>query len=165
MADSESDAVVYLYGAGKRFAAIAFVGRGAKPRWRYSFGDEAQRGAEIDRLFEERRRVAAARAQRAARHTLSVGDVLDCAWGYEQTNVEFYQVIRVLAASVEMRPIASAKVEASASAMRGTCTPVPDRFIGPPRLYRADGTNSVVIRKDARATPWNGRPRHWSSYG
>lgn len=163
--DPESDAVVYLYAAGGRCCAIAFVGRATKPRWHYSFSSDAQRRGEIDRLFDERRRITRARAERARPHTLKLGDILDCSWGYEQTNVHFYQVTRVLTASVEAREIASDQREAAPLAMRGTCTPIRNRFIGEAKLYRADGENSITIRKHVRATPWDGRPRHWSSYG
>lgn len=165
-ADPNSDAVVYLYaGPGGRVAAVAFVGRGTKPRWRYTFRSDDERRREIDRLFAERRPFAQARAERARPHTLAIGDILDCSWGYEQTNVHFYQVTRTLPASVELREIESLQVEAAPLAMRGTCTPVRDRFIGEAKLYRADGTNSVTVRQHVRASPWDGRPRHWSSYG
>ena len=164
-ADPESDAVVYLYGAGVRCCAVAFVGRATKPRWRYSFSSDAQRRGEIDRLFEERRRVTRARAERARPHSLKIGDILYSSSGYEQTNVHFFQVTRVLRASVEVREIASDQQEAAPLAMYGTCTPIPDRFVGEAKLYRADGENSVTIRNHVRASPWDGRPRHWSSYG
>ncbi len=165
-ADPSSDAVVYLYaGPGGCVCAVAFVGRKAKPRWRYSFSSEAERRREIDRLLEERRRIAEDRAERARPHTLAVGDILYSSSGYEQTNVDFYQVTRALPASVDMRQIESVEVEAAPSAMRGTCTPVPGRFVGEVERYRVDGNNSVAIRKHVRASPWDGRPRHWSSYG
>jgi hypothetical protein len=163
--DPESDAIVYLYATrDRRPAAVAFVGRQTRPRWHYSFPSEASRRREIDRLFAERRPAAKYRAERAKAHTLQRDAILVCSWGYEQTNVEFYQVIRALPASVELRRIQSNRLEAGAQGMQGTCTPIPNSFIGEPKRYRADGTNSVKIADRIRASPWDGRPRHWSSY-
>lgn len=34
-----------------------------------------------------------------------VGDIMMCTWGWEQTNVDFYQVVRTTAKSVWIRPI------------------------------------------------------------
>jgi hypothetical protein len=164
-ADPNSDAIVYLYSDGSRYCGVAFVGRASKPRWHYAFGTEASRRAEIDRLFAERRRAKEARSVRSRAHSLRLGQILVSSWGYEQTNVQFYQVTRVLPASVEAREIASEQHEEPPGSMCGTCTPIAHSFIGEPKVYRADGTNFIRVRTYVRASPWDGSPRHWSSYG
>lgn len=40
-------------------------------------------------------------------HSLIVGDVLEPSWGYEQTNVDFYQVTRATPKTVLLRPISA----------------------------------------------------------
>lgn len=44
-----------------------------------------------------------------------MGDILCCSWGYDQTNVDFYQVIKVTTASVRVRQIKSRIVEGQAA--------------------------------------------------
>jgi hypothetical protein len=56
-----------------------------------------------------------------------VGDILYTNWGYDQTNVEFYQVTRVLPASVGLRRIGAEYIESGF--MCGQTTPVKDKFI------------------------------------
>ena len=38
-------------------------------------------------------------------HTIQVGDVFVESWGYDQTNIDFYQVVRVMPKSVEIQAI------------------------------------------------------------
>ena len=57
---------------------------------------------------------------------LSVGDVLYTSWGYEQTNIDFYQVVRVLNKKIVVREIAKSYQETQF--MAGDCVPLPNRF-------------------------------------
>lgn len=61
--------------------------------------------------------------------TYSEGDILSCSWGWEQTNVEFVQVIRKTASRLIVRAI-SGKLKQTQS-MAGKLTPVKNVFIGP----------------------------------
>ncbi|MEM9515414.1 MAG: hypothetical protein AAGA42_11220 [Actinomycetota bacterium] len=38
-------------------------------------------------------------------HNIEVGDLFYGSWGYDQTNIDFYEVIRVTAKKVEIQPI------------------------------------------------------------
>ena len=40
------------------------------------------------------------------------GDIFYCSWGYDQTNVDYYQVVRVTNSKAEVLPIGSTCVEA-----------------------------------------------------
>ena len=46
-----------------------------------------------------------ARKARAAAESVQVGDVFVCSWGYDQTNVDFYEVIAKSGATVTIRKI------------------------------------------------------------
>lgn len=62
---------------------------------------------------------------------LTVNDVLVASWGYEQTNIDYYQVVKLIGkASVSIRPIAKRKTANLDNSMVGTCLPIPDQFIG-----------------------------------
>jgi hypothetical protein len=53
-----------------------------------------------------------------------VGDVICNSWGYEQTNVEFYQVIKVGQKSIEIKEIYQKTVQGSEAFM--SCSVLPD---------------------------------------
>lgn len=70
-------------------------------------------------------------AKRAAGHTLQVGDVLHCEWGYEQTNIDYYEVTKLIGKRmVEIREICAESHETGF--MSGDCVPSPGRYIGEP---------------------------------
>lgn len=101
-----------------------------------------------------------------------VGDILVHAWGYERTNIDFFQVVRVLPASVDIRPIAGR------SAGDWSVMPVPNEFRRwpllqvedfQPRRFRLnkrqpDRSYSITISKSPRtvALLWAGAPVHES---
>jgi len=95
-------------------------------------------------------------------HTLKTGDILNTCWGYEQTNVEFYQIIAVKGVMVTLRQIACDYVPTEY--MSGETTPRPDKFIGEPIRRRADSSNHVKINHYIHASPWDGHSKHVSSY-
>lgn len=61
-------------------------------------------------------------------HELQIGSILVCSWGFEQTNVDFYQVTDATAQSVTLIQIKSALREGTAP-MTGKSKPVPNSFI------------------------------------
>lgn len=166
--DPDSDAVVYTYtDSHGRPHAQGFAGRSVRPMWSDRFvSDEARKGA-IESFFartrEKRIEAAARRAERKRPHTLSVGGVLVASWGYEQTNVAFYEITRVVGPStVEARPIKSARTYTAHQ--QGTCVPLPGRYTGTARRYRARVDNRIRISGFVTALPWDGTPCCWSAY-
>ena len=74
-------------------------------------------------------------------HPIKVGDVLYSSWGYEQTNIDFYQVIRLRGKKqIVVRPIASKRTRSL-----GYCSdmvkPIKDNFRGEPMIKTVKGTN------------------------
>lgn len=71
--------------------------------------------AQVERIQKERE--ARAQAKKAARENLvnpfKVGDILWDSWGYEQTNIDFYQVVGVTPRTVKIRRIYAASVPGS----------------------------------------------------
>jgi len=96
-------------------------------------------------------------------HTLKVGDILNTSWGYEQTSVEFYEIVAVSGVMVTLRQIAADTT--TTGFMCGETIPYPGEFIGEPIRRRASASNWVKIHSSASASPWNGRPQHVSWYG
>lgn len=174
--DAESDAVAYLYQAqnGKP-AAMVFYGKQTKPIWRHWFPREEHRENKICEAFENRRATTAMKAEWKAKrtepHPLKVGDILHTSWGYDQTNVEFFEVTRIIGPhTVELRELQQHREETGF--MSGKCRPIAGKYreprhekddTGKPIVRRARGNGSVRI--DDVRDAWPGAGEHyWSSY-
>jgi len=136
----------YTNTAGK-LCAIAFYGKAIKPAFRYSFRSLELRNEYSNDwasgVMRAQERIAERRAQRNQPHALSVGDVLMSMWGYEQTNVDYYEVTAHHGRTqVTLRRIA-ARSEATGG-MQGDCTPVPGKFTGEPIRCKVDGSSNTV---------------------
>jgi hypothetical protein len=86
-------------------------------------------------------------------------------WGYEQTNVDFYQVVRVVSAkSVELRKIAKETTEDGF--MCGNTIALKDQFLDcAPVVRRAEGERVLSIDRCRRsASKWDGKPQRCSWY-
>lgn len=163
------DVVIYRYDTARGVpAAMAFHGKAAKPDWHYSYSSEAARERKIADYLQAReyhaKQKAEYKAKRAAPHTLKIGDILSCSWGYDQTNVDYYQVTRVPGPhSVEIRKIA-ANSGPETGFMTAYCTAAKDQFVGEPMIKRASADNCVRIASYACASPWDGKPDRYSWY-
>ena len=107
-----------------------------------------------------------------SKYGIKVGDILCDSWGYEQTNVEFYKVTKIISAcKIEIVELGHIEVE-TYGPMSGTVVPNMDRVIGEPvqkmvsqsSWEKHDGTFHVKISDCISLTPWDGHPMHRSSY-
>lgn len=97
-------------------------------------------------------------------HTFAVGDILSGSWGYEQTNVEFYQVVEVPSANyVMIRELAHVS-SGETGYMTGTCMPDPGNYVGE-AIRRKVNQGSVKINSSVYLSTWTGSALRWSSYG
>jgi hypothetical protein len=86
--------------------------------------------AVVEALKAQRKEEKAQKA-RASREALKVGTLLCNSWGYEQTNVDFYEVVSQSAsgASVMLRKVASRTVSEGVNTNK-TVAPCPGQFVG-----------------------------------
>lgn len=135
-------------------SAICFVGRAVNPTWHYCFKDGQQRINEVTRTFKnvaERAEYKAARkakaAEASANHGVKVGDVFRSSWGYDQTNVDYYQVVAVGNKTATFCKIA--QLSESDGFLQGNCVPAPNQFIGKPfkKLIQKSSTESSAYIK------------------
>lgn len=168
VADKASDAVAYVYTDKRaRPCAMIFYGKQAKPVGHYSFRNDAERVAHVTRAFTSRRAhdemITKHRAEDKKPHTLVVGQVLRAMWGYDQTNIDYYQVTRIVSPrTVEIRKIGAQREETAF--MVGRCLPMEDHFTGEPMIKRANARNSVKITSYCSAHPWKGKIDNWTAY-
>lgn len=170
----DTDLVVFQYPTrdGKP-AQTVFRGRSAKPFIAERYKDEAQRARRLEELTSSVKRVSAMKQEqkevRTSGHGMKVGDILYDSWGYDQTNVNFYEVTGVSGASVVVREIASKVVESYRGGEK--VMPVPGDFISEPMKKRPSryGKNpdqvSVKITSSISARPWDGKPLHQTAWG
>lgn len=161
------DAVFYV--DTTKLTCVAYVGTAAHPFINERYLSIKDMEARIRRLFDNLESHAESKAQRKENqqkpHTLKVGNILRTSWGYDQTNVEFFQVTKVVSNStVEIREIAQERTEDGY--MCGTCTPIPGKFLDRAETLRkrASADNSVRIDQSRHAWLWEGKPAHYSSY-
>lgn len=148
--------------------AIAYSGkRVVNHDWHLRFRSK-ERMAEyatdwLRRLEANAERKATQKAERTP-HTLKVGDLLRSTWGYDQTNIDYYQVTALIGKTmVEIREIAQSSRETGY--MQGECTPVPDVFVGEPKRVRPSANNAVKVCSFAYAFPCSAEETsYWSSY-
>jgi hypothetical protein len=168
VADKQSDAVAFVWESRGRPCAVVFYGKQTKPAANFRFRSPAERETTVRRYFESRRAWQKQRAdwkaeRVAATHNLQVGHVLKASWGYDQTNVDFYQVTALVSdKTVELRKIASQDATQLTS-MSGRVLPVRDAFCGEPMRKRAT-RNGVRIDSSRFASVWDGMPAYESSY-
>ena len=98
--------------------------------------------------------------------TIKPGDILYTSWGCEQTNVEFYQVLRTTAQTVWLAEIDSCKE--SRGDMVAQVRPKPGIFRGDV-FYRRIGTSwngEPLVRIDSctNGRLWEGGSKRASSY-
>ena len=136
-----TSAVAYLYERGDRFFAAMFSGKRAKPDHHYRFRTEEQRAASVRHHFEsvearEQAKIERKRAEQAKGRGVEVGDILRCSWGYEQTNIDYYEVTALIGKTmVELREIGAEST--TDGFMQGKCIPVAGNYIGEPMRKRA----------------------------
>lgn len=158
--------IAYAYEAREAFHAIAYRGKAGKSSWSYRFKTAEQRDKEIADWFKSleasARFKAERRAERSKPHEIPVGAVVVNSWGYDQTNIDFYQVVKASANYVWLRPIGYSD-HTETGFMSGRCTPAIDKFMGDEvTQHRAEGKN--VNFRHGGGSIWNGQPEHWTAY-
>ncbi len=135
-------------------------GQQAQPFANYLFSTVEKREAwiaaqkEADRDFASQQQMWRAKKRSTEMQALAlvrVGDILYTTWGYDQTNVDFYQVIRKTTSRLVIREIGDEVTETGF--MCGDALPVKGAYKGPEQL--------IVPGKFSR---WEGRPVRCSWY-
>ena len=151
----------------EKLIAIAFMAKAQKPFFHCSFKTLDQMKRYVTNFFAGMKSHEEAKADRKAErckpHSLKVGDILYSSWGYDQTNIDFYQVIEVNSPTmVTIQGIADNATQDGY--MQGTRTPCKGQFHGDPMRRKASAGNSVRIDQSAHAWLWDGTPKRYTAY-
>jgi hypothetical protein len=156
---------------GPAYIGIGFAGQRRQPDWHFRFTTPERLAQHVaDWIAGQKRRaehVAARRAERKrAPRGVSVGDILSSSWGYDQTNVDFYQVTALIGSTMcELRRIGARSVETGMD--RGQCMPHPGAFLDPARypplkVVVKNGSAKVGHHYATKCGPDS--THYWSSY-
>lgn len=174
-------AVIYTYERNGKALAIGYAGKAKRPTFHHQFRNEAARAKFCAQWLESQakaqewrnKREAERRERLAKPHGIKVGDVFSATWGYDQTNIDYYEVTELVGKrTAVLRKIAS-RAETD-SFMSGSCVPAPGHYIGKPMRRRIDEYGSVAITSFIRASKIEPTaevagvkmfsPDRWSSY-
>ena len=117
------NAVAYVRDLDGRLFAIGYHGKANTPDFHHSYPSAEARDRAVERHLDcWERHAASIAARREARKAevaegVDIGTIFVNAWGYEQTNVDFYEVVDVTASgkSVHLRQIGYAGKDAGAN--------------------------------------------------
>jgi len=126
---------------GGKPIAIGFAGKRSKGSWHLIFQSEEQMENKINQFLtrlktfketSEKARKIRNERNKEERSKIKVGDLFVSSWGYEQTNVDFYQVIeKPTKQTFVIKEIAAVTVEGSTMSHGMACdvTPFKDHFL------------------------------------
>lgn len=177
--------VAYLWSTGQgKPGATIFSGKRAKPNSNFYYRDYARLDAALALAVESAARAVAFRQERAAKrknfvHDCKVGDIYRTSWGYDQTNIEYFEVVEVKGKFATLRELAQKRVETGW--LQGSCVPLPGEYLKP--RYEGDDAGLPIKRliqegyikidNVRHAWPEKGKmvagvrviePSHWSAY-
>lgn len=168
--ETELDVTYIMYDNDGRFSLLAWIGKAHRAAHNYYFLSEKTREDYLQKVIsrrqafwdskEERKQEKLIRKKEAIK-TFEVGDILYTMWGYDQTNVDFYQIIEKKNSSVIIREIAKRTTEDGF--MSGHTTALKDEFTGEPMLKRIN-SEYLTITSYSSASLWDGQPVHCSWY-
>lgn len=148
---------VYAWSEARAHYVKTFAGKRTKSdmycSYKLSDDGKARRDAFVAQFIQgERERAERKAAEREARkawqHDCKVGDVFRCSWGYDQTNIDYYEVTRVIGKLVEVRELCS-QTDLTGH-MSGDCVPMPGNYKTEPD-YSQEKVNGTYPRKPKAA--------------
>lgn len=130
------------------FSVFAFKGNGANLDFKKRFSDRNTADNFISDWVESVKKQV--EKKRNIQMKFKEGDVLVSIWGYEQSNVDFYQVTSVSSKTVRFRKIAG-KRTGYENELSGKCVPVPGCFISDDEMTRR-AINGEFVRINSFAS-------------
>ena len=147
---------------------------GVKIEFNYRFQSAARMMQYVEEFIEDRIKAKKLREERKIEEKLQsvqlsqavkVGDLFVDSWGYEQTQVDLYQVVaKPSAKTVVVRPIACETVEGSEGHMSREVRAVPNAFIGGEMTKRIDNYGGFKTSSFSCARPTTAEAKHYNSW-
>ena len=164
-----TDLEIWQWEENGRPYATAFQGKARKPLWDYWFSSVQSRNERIESTIQCRkeylaRKEAEKETRRAFRHDFKVGDFLSCSWGYDQTNVDFYEVVGVPSGkSIKIRRVGCRVARESQTAEY--VEPVAGKFLDDKPATKRVNEFGIRINSFSSARKWDGSPCYRTAFG
>jgi hypothetical protein len=101
----------------------------------------------------------------AATAEIKIGSIFASSWGYEQTNVSFYRVVKATAKTVTVQKVKSERVTGGDMCGEVIATTTPAEAVTYRRTVSYySNAPSIKIEDCERAYLWHGRPMSVTSY-
>lgn len=101
------------------------------------------------------------------KHDIKIGDIFYNSWGYDQTNIDFYQVISTTAKTITLRRIKGCSDDYNSYHMTGSTVAVKDAFCSDELIrktpYLRGGEWRINFEYGA-GSQWDGSPMRFSCY-
>jgi hypothetical protein len=165
------DAIVYVYEVKGRPHACMFGGKRSKPDSHYYYRSVEARDKAVEDYFDgiqaSADRKAAYKAKQKAEkekavESIKVGDIFVGSWGYDQTNVEFYQVVEKKGVTCKIQEIGQKVVEETQGC--DYVRPNPEVKCGKPVTKRINGSGGFTFDV-FNLYPDEGNPRYQTASG
>lgn len=152
-------------------------GRASKPMSNYFYVSVDKLGEHMLSLMkaaderEAKKNLAKEKKEKAKAigHDFHVGQIFYDSWGYEQTNIDFYEVVRTTGKTVWLKEIAAEKKYTGD--MVGTTTAIPKKYISEEMKksvlwgdWNTKNNGFYLKSSYGGMSPWNGEPKRFSSY-
>lgn len=150
--------------------AKGYSGKRSKSDFHIQFTNRARLEAHIEKFFAQvTRQNAALQERRAAKkqaHSLEVGTIVYNTWGYDQTNVDFYEVVGRTPYFVQLRLLES-ELTGQRSDMSGYAVPKPGKYKGAEisrHRVAAYESGAKINFPHGGGSVWDGKPKYVSWY-
>lgn len=173
IASKVDNSVAYQYvSTNGKPGVLAFFGNRTKPFMYFWYETEAKRNAKITEFFEtvtaNQERKAATRKERAQPHNVKLGDIFSTSWGWDQTQVEFYQVVELKGKATvvvrELKAHVAAGSETTGDSNRVYAVKDDFSTVGTSkhRINMQGNYPTFTAAYNATASAWDGKPQHHS---
>ena len=172
--DSNTDAVAYIndYNDGTKYTAMVFAGKRSKYDKYYGFKTAERRDEYVKQYFEDiaasyesKKKYAEKKKAMAAENQdkYEVGKILYSSWGYDQTNIDFYQIVKKTKSMITIQKIAKEYLDTKYESEE-LVKPVKNAFVGKEMKKRV-GAYGVSLNTYANASLWDGKPKYETAFG
>lgn len=172
--DVNTDAVAYVedWENGTKYTAMVFAGKRSKYDKYYGFKTAERRDEYVKQYFEDiaasyeaKKKYAEKKKAMAAENQdkYEVGKILYSLWGYDQTNIDFYQIVKKTKSMIVIHQIGKEYLDTK-YASEDLVMPVKDYFIGK-EMKKKVGPYGVTLNTYANATLWDGQPQYQTAMG
>jgi len=100
-------------------------------------------------------------------HNIQIGDIFYNSWGYDQTNVDFFQVVSTTTKTITLREIKAADVNYNAYQMSGNKKAAKDQFCSNELIRKTPylmGGQWRISFEFGAGSQWDGSPMSYSCY-